>query len=145
MDYCFSHFDVGFWTAACESHAYNILGKYLSLDQWIKVKFIYSSNRCLTKFSLHFGLSSRTITIKPLRKIWKTQMAKSNGWNRYNTLIIENTPQTCLQNYGNAIYVNTYYGSDEDDTLFRLIEYLETFLDCKNVRRYDKRDWLLQF
>jgi len=50
--------------------------------------------------------------VKDLKKVWK-KSKKSNANNfklmkKERTLIVENTPQQCILNYGNAIYVPTY-------------------------------------
>ena len=50
---------------------------------------------------------------KDLTKIWKRQENLAS-FTRERTLIVENTPQQCIGNYGNAIYVPTYTGQDDD-------------------------------
>lgn len=48
---------------------------------------------------------------KDLRKVWRQQQLRSVGFVPHRTLLIENTPQQCLNNYGNAVYVPTYRGN----------------------------------
>lgn len=72
--------------------------------------------------------------VKDLRKLW---------WNQRNsplehfiperTLMIENKPQNCRYNYGNAIYVPTYRGSVEDRILEPLQRYVEQVLEPEDV------------
>jgi len=82
--------------------------------------------------------------VKDLRKIWYSPEEATNGFVKERTLIIEDTPQNCRYNYGNAIYVPTYRGypgeeegtGDGERSIFsRLRRFFETELEtCENVR-----------
>lgn len=80
---------------------------------------------------------------KDLRKIWYAEddSTKSFG-TKHRTLIIENTPQKCIHNYGNAIYVPTFkFPEDEKDKhiFTKLGAYLETELESvSSVRAVQK-------
>lgn len=81
---------------------------------------------------------------KPLTKIWKKSLAKNNGWNKTDTLIIEDTFYNCRKNYSNCIIVPEYNGDMEDTTLIHLSNYIrEILISGKDVRTIDKRNWLL--
>lgn len=145
MNYCFANFDVGFWTAASSEYAHYILKLYLTSHQLEKVKFIYTEVRCTQRCMYTGVLDNYRMVIKPLKKIWDTKWAKTHGWSKFNTLIIENTPSTCLLNYGNAIYVPTYTYNTDDKILYHLINYLESIKLSTNVRAIEKRYWLVPF
>jgi hypothetical protein len=80
--------------------------------------------------------------IKDLGKVWHLDEFK---FERESTLIVENTPQQCIRNYGNAIYVPTYRGSQigEDKDMFqrmkRLVQELEQARDVRFVKKCDHR------
>ncbi|BCA59088.1 hypothetical protein HMP06_1857 [Sphingomonas sp. HMP6] len=56
-------------------------------------------------------------------------------------LIVDDTPEKCVQNFGNAIYPKPFEGSLEDNELRLLTAYLKTLKDEANVRRLEKRRW----
>ena len=48
--------------------------------------------------------------VKELPKVWKDPSPETSRFLKERTLIVENTPQKCIRNYGNAILVPTYNG-----------------------------------
>ena len=80
--------------------------------------------------------------IKKLSKIYGKQV----GWSKFRTLIIEDTPTNCVDNYGNAVYVPTYDVSRGGASSDRVLRQLTFFLDWlgtqPNVRHIEKRGWL---
>jgi len=76
---------------------------------------------------------------KDLRKVWKRKLP---SFTRERTILIENTPQQCIRNYGNAVYVPTYTGDAEAesrDPIFgrmkKLILQMEQMNDVRSVPR----------
>lgn len=163
MEYCFKNYDIGFYTAASSEYATRILKLFLSNEQYNKIKFIKSYKNCAkirhspigsllgssTELPTHSGFGEYGLSefiIKPLGKIWRKRYARENGWNRHNTIIVEDTQGTCIQNYGNAIYVPSYvFGREQkcDQILVRLIKYLDELRNVESVRSIEKRFWLL--
>lgn len=78
--------------------------------------------------------------VKELRKVWKDPSIE--GFSEERTLIIENTPQQCILNYGNAIYVPTFKGNflREKDMMIwgRLKAYILQLEKVENVREVKK-------
>jgi len=74
---------------------------------------------------------------KDLRKVWKRKCRDPR-----RTVLIENTPQQCVQNYANSIYVPTYDGDREKeykrDTMKRLQSFVQVLSDSKDVRSVSK-------
>jgi RNA polymerase II subunit A small phosphatase-like protein len=74
--------------------------------------------------------------LKPLAKI-----SRRGRWRLEQMLIVDDTPEKCARNYGNAIYIRPFEGDERDDELKRLIAYLPSLKDCPNVRKVEKRPW----
>jgi len=78
---------------------------------------------------------------KDLSEVWESETEETDRFIKERTLIVENTPQQCIYNYGNAIYVPTYKNRYvEDKDLFErfklfVVEQLE---EAENVRRVPK-------
>lgn len=73
--------------------------------------------------------------LKPLSKVRRA------GWPLERVLIVDDTPQKCVKNYGNAIYPRPYEGDENDEELKLLALYLEHIKDKPNVRTFEKRRW----
>lgn len=96
--------------------------------------------RCLC-FQYTYGCPCRSV--KDLRKVWNTDDPETNGFVKERTVIVENTPQQCIYNYGNAIYVRTYNGYHTDDTFEAfcdfVIQELEPAPNVRSVRKCPHR------
>eukprot|EP00746_Dinoflagellata_sp_MGD_P004617 gnl/MRDRNA2_/MRDRNA2_108941_c0_seq1.p1 gnl/MRDRNA2_/MRDRNA2_108941_c0~~gnl/MRDRNA2_/MRDRNA2_108941_c0_seq1.p1 ORF type:complete len:255 (+),score=22.19 gnl/MRDRNA2_/MRDRNA2_108941_c0_seq1:47-811(+) len=164
LDFAFKYFRaIGIWTAASESWLRVFLRAVDPTGQrnWA---FTWSGriSRVLPKHPEHFypACSRR----KKLSKIWENKTLRSIGYTRHSTLIIENTPEVCQSNYGNAIYVRTYGDSwpsedrndaleegdksfleESDDWLLALQKYLTKLISVSQqgvpIRSIDKRYW----
>jgi RNA polymerase II subunit A small phosphatase-like protein len=73
--------------------------------------------------------------LKPLSKV------KRMGWRLERTLIVDDTPEKCVRNYGNAVHPRPYTGDETDSELMLLASYLSTLKNEPNVRRIEKRRW----
>jgi hypothetical protein len=99
--------------------------------------------------------------IKRLSKIWQKKALRAKGFTAHTTLIVDNNPAVCCENYGNAIYIKTYGADDEsnaedsskggddyDDWLLVLIRYLKLLTESQTpgttVRHIDKRNWYVE-
>jgi RNA polymerase II subunit A small phosphatase-like protein len=122
-------YDLAIWSASSRPYIEAIL-KHI-LPEGISLVRVYDGRRCTVK-DITFGDTSRTV-IKKLRKMWR------GPYNRTNTLILDDTPVTYCQNYGNAIPIYRYYGSDTDTELLRVNQLLRDLVNVPNVRRVNKR------
>lgn len=153
LDFAFDHFrGVALWTAAGSEHLNNFLAAVdpQGVRPWAfvwngRLSFIRS---CAS--SLYEGMYPRRQPVKRLRKIWNKKCLRALGFNRHSTLIVENTPARCEDNYGNAVYVDTYWGG-QDDVLPQLCVYLKRLSEQlqgqgpdgfhASVRSVEKRSW----
>mmetsp|Transcript_29646 Transcript_29646/g.49155 ORF Transcript_29646/g.49155 Transcript_29646/m.49155 type:complete len:283 (+) Transcript_29646:27-875(+) len=88
--------------------------------QWNRCRWCkwYSSqcNRCAC-WTYAYACPCRHV--KDLNKVWSSRAYETSGFSKERTIIVENTPQQCICNYGNAVYVPTYKGyNDKDDRIF---------------------------
>jgi RNA polymerase II subunit A small phosphatase-like protein len=66
---------------------------------------------------------------------------KRKGFDLSRVLIVDDTPSTWQRNYGNAVHIESYWGSRIDDHLLHLLTYLEYLGHESDVRKVDKRRW----
>lgn len=73
--------------------------------------------------------------LKQLKKVTKL------GWSLERMLIVDDSPEKCRKNYGNAIYALPFEGDADDNELELLSHYLASLSSIKNVRKIEKRFW----
>jgi RNA polymerase II subunit A small phosphatase-like protein len=123
-------FDVAVWTASGCEYAAEIV-RHVFPDP-SKISFLFSSERCTNKFCPATG---ERIVIKDMKKV------KRKGFDLSRVLIVDDTPSTWQRNYGNAVHIESYWGSRIDDHLLHLLTYLEYLGHESDVRKVDKRRW----
>ncbi|GAX26370.1 hypothetical protein FisN_2Hh212 [Fistulifera solaris] len=111
----------------------------VSLCCWCE-SYRHACERCTCQNGAIFTCPCRET--KDLAKVWKKHKKQSSSvFTRERTIIIENTPQQCVRNYGNAVYVPSYEGNADSETtaiferLPELILQLEQTHDVRTVSR----------
>ena len=130
LDYCARKFDhVAIWTKADKFWANNVINFILPKDY--KLAFVWTHKHA--------------DDYKRLKKVWNT-FGDTLKCDETNTLIIEDTPENCFKNWGNAIIVNPFLIEyDEDDVTFPLLcDYLNVLRKQKNIVDIDKSQWKSQ-
>ncbi len=96
------------------------------------LQFVWSSERWI----LHFDSETQQrYQLKNLHKL------RRRGADLRRVVCVDDSPEKHLKNYGNLIRVPEYCGEPVDDTLLRLLSYIETLADVPDVRRIEKRAW----
>lgn len=150
---------VGIWTAASREHLESFLE---AVDPeksrpWAfawngKLSFQQLGRRLVDSSCCDFqGMYLQRHRVKRLKKIWRNKRLRYRlGYSRHSTLIVDNTPEVCSDNYGNAIYISTYW-SGSDDELLILAAYLreltrkrEVYGQNASVLHVEKRGWYLR-
>ena len=91
------------------------------------------------------GLSLTMYRTKSLRKVWRRGDFQAEGWSRHNTIIVDDTPENFMNNYGNGIPIPAYQAwAASDEWLPRLRAYIESWGDVEDVRPIEKRFWAVE-
>lgn len=132
-------FDLAVWSSASDQYVFavvqNIFGATFDLQ------FVWGRSRATLRRVSVDGSGymvdpwDHTHYLKPLTKV------KRVGWRLERVLIVDDTPEKCVKNYGNAIHPRPYFGDESDQELRMLAPYLATLKDEQNVRRIEKRRW----
>jgi len=125
------YYDVGVWSAAPKAYVTYIVEKLIP-----DAVFVMSGERCTDHaYFCPMGEKYRHV-IKKLSKIWDQ---RGNHYTRRNTVIVDDTPETYMLNYGNSIPIRAYVGGDEDTELVRVWSILNQVLPSGDVRLVNKR------
>jgi RNA polymerase II subunit A small phosphatase-like protein len=134
-----SHFDVAIWSSASDDYVRAVVDSIFPDPSLLQ--FVWGRSRATLR-RVYQDESGYMIDpwdhnhyLKPLTKVRRA------GWNIERVLIVDDTPEKCLRNYGNAIYPRPYEGAIDDEELMLLESYLLSIKDHENVRRFEKRRW----
>mmetsp|Transcript_1866 Transcript_1866/g.4232 ORF Transcript_1866/g.4232 Transcript_1866/m.4232 type:complete len:289 (-) Transcript_1866:303-1169(-) len=104
------------------------------------------SHSCTRCYCAYYTWDCPCRKVKELRKVWNNKdllpQEAQDHFRMERCLIVENTPQQCIMNYSNAIYVPTYHGyeteSDREPIFDRLKHLIIELEQAENVRHVRK-------
>jgi HAD superfamily phosphatase (TIGR01681 family) len=159
LSWAFEYFEgVGIWTKASKEWLYAALSAQPLAQYADKFSFLYTGKRCSRASLSVYAEQSHNYYrndfylrpyTKRLKKIWRQKKFRNIGWNRKNTLIIDDQSDNFLDNYGNGILIPAFDADQQkgDQALLKLMNYVQDsrFADAIDVRSIDKRDWILRY
>jgi carboxy-terminal domain RNA polymerase II polypeptide A small phosphatase len=132
-------FDLAVWSSAGDDYVRAVVN-FIFPDPSI-LKFVWGSSRATLRQRTPDEYGHRHHDLGHLNYVKPLSKVARRGWNLNRVLIVDDTPEKCERNYGNAVYPAPFNGDPNDDELFHLATYLETLKDVPNVRRIEKRLW----
>lgn len=124
------YYDLAIWSSATGDYVHEIAGALrASVKEW---RFIWSRGKCIQITDEEWV---EPVYLKDLKKI------KRRGYHLERALILEDSPKKVSRNYGNAIYISKFIGSDEDRELITLANFLVQIHTAENFRKIEKRGW----
>jgi RNA polymerase II subunit A small phosphatase-like protein len=131
LEYAFSNFKVGVWTAADMDYASIILNRCnIPLS---KLEFIWSKESCTIRRNIDTGDNYGVKNLNKVRKTFK--------WDLKDVLIVDDIAETAVNNYGNLIKIKSFEYQSNDTELLKLMSYLEKIKNENDFRRIEKRGW----
>jgi RNA polymerase II subunit A small phosphatase-like protein len=136
---CARHYDLAIWSSASDDYVAAVAQRIFPDPSLLR--FVWGRSRAsLRRFPSPDDVyldwpSDHRHYLKPLAKL------KRRGWPLERILIVDDTPEKCVRNYGNAIYARPFEGEEDDTELKLLGAYLATLKDRPNVRQVEKRRW----
>jgi RNA polymerase II subunit A small phosphatase-like protein len=123
-------YDLAVWTAAGRAYAEAVLTEVMPWHA--ELAFLWCADRCTEYFD--HETRDRT-TIKRIEKVRK------QGYDLARVVVIDDSPEKHLKNYGNLIPVKPFLGDPSDDELPAVARYIHSLEDEPNVRAIEKRYW----
>mmetsp|Transcript_4392 Transcript_4392/g.5041 ORF Transcript_4392/g.5041 Transcript_4392/m.5041 type:complete len:276 (+) Transcript_4392:55-882(+) len=117
--------------------------KDVTLDG-LECRWCEAYSRTCQQCSCHYNYRCPCSDVKDLRKVWYSHEDETKRFTKERTLLVENTPQNCIFNYGNAIYFPTFRGCQSSkassssiyDAFGKfIIEKLEPSADVRKVKK----------
>lgn len=121
---------VAVWTSSSAPYAKEIIAGIF--PESYPLEFVWARDRCTLRRDFE---SDAYVWIKNLKKVRKLDFRLER------VLMIDDSPEKLRLNYGNAIYVRSWFGDLADDELLWLAPYLKKIKDVPNFRALEKRFW----
>lgn len=118
------------WTSSSPACAQAVVSHVSEAPQ--QRVFVWASDRCALRRDIELDTWAQT---KPLRKL------RRRGYERRRGLVIDDSPEKHMRNYGNLVTVRAFEGDPADVELPRLARYLEQLAPEPDYRRVEKRRW----
>ena len=128
-------YDLAVWSASCREYINSVLEEIWPTALVGAPVFIFTEKECTYRYLGDGLFSSIRVTIKHLSKVYK----RHSQYTPERTLVIDNTPSTYRDNYGNALRISTYTDG-EDDEFEAILAKLKLLSTAANVRQIDKAD-----
>jgi hypothetical protein len=97
-----------------------------------RLAFFWCAERCTQRFDHE---TRQRNTVKPLRKV------RRRGYDVERVLVVDDSPEKHVLNYGNLIHVQPFEGDAGDAELPMVRTYIDSLAAEPNVRKIDKRGW----
>lgn len=125
-------YSLAVWTSAGRDYAYGVVS---SIMPWhAELEFFWCAERCTD----HFDHETRNRnTIKKLSKV------KAKGYDLERVVMVDDSPEKHVRNYGNLIHVLPFLGDEKDDELPAVLRFIDMLALQPNVRAIEKRGWRL--
>lgn len=123
-------FKLAIWSSADDTYVHELVDK-IKPDA-VDFEFIWGRSRTTKK---RISVTDEYYYLKRLSKV------KRKGFSLERTLIIDDTAEKSMLNYGNAIQIAEFTGNANDDELLLLASYLKQLKNVRNVRQIEKRYW----
>ncbi len=134
LDFCFDTFAVAVWTSSSRGYANLVVPEIFDTPE--RLEFVWARERCTRQF---FPEEQDFERVKSLKKL------KAKGHDLARTIMVDNTPQKLIRNYGNLVRIDDFLGDPDDRELQRLQLYLSDLATADNIRTIEKRGWARRY
>ena len=121
---------VAVWSSSMRGYGERVIRNLFPEETTLE--FAWFQERCTTAFNPEY---QQYHYVKDLRKV------RRRGFDLDRVLVVDDTPEKHVRNYGNLVPVTPYFGEEDDDELLLLLEYLRTIESHPALRSLEKRGW----
>jgi len=130
LEYASADFRLAIWSSADDDYVQAIVERFKPEE--IDFEFVWGRSRCTRRRDYDLDVYVQEKRLKKLKK---------QGYELSKVLIVDDSPEKTRDNYGNAIYVNSFEGDSNDTELKDLANFLSQIKAVENVRSIEKRSW----
>lgn len=121
-------YDIGIWSAGTDEYVETIID--LIMPSHVEPIFVFGRSMCQLRYVHGFR-----VYVKPLR------LLQDFGYCVNKMLIVDDSPEKCVDNFSNAIIPRPYLCNDNDGELLDLLHYLEQIAGSKDLTNHMHYRW----
>lgn len=121
---------VAIWTSSGREYAEAVVANLLA--DTTRLEFFWCSERTTLRYD---GDVMQHVQLKKMEKV------KRRGYDLDRVLVLDDSPEKHVKNYGNLVRIRPYEGVDPDDELLRVLSFLQRIENRPNLRAIEKRWW----
>tara|TARA_A100001015_G_C15001582_1_gene718744 strand:- start:84 stop:722 length:639 start_codon:yes stop_codon:yes gene_type:complete len=137
LKFCFSYFNISFWTSGSSLYCREILKLILTNEQYEKTNLILArdnNNYVDIKTNIIYrNIIYNDVILKPLDLLFNDKN-HSKIFNRRNTLIIDNNKKISNSNFSNSILIEEFNLNKDDIGLCYISNLLHIIKDIDDIR-----------
>lgn len=123
------YYDIGIWSAGTDEYVEIVIDKIM--PEGIEPIFVFGRSMCDRRV-----IDNYIVYVKPLR------ILKDFGYRMERMLIVDDTPEKCIDNFCNAIIPMPYCCANQHDSeLIDLFYYLEYIKNSADLTTYSHNKW----
>lgn len=130
---CQKRFRLAVWSSSTQDYLSPIVRRIFHEHL---LEFVWGREKCSHRWDAE---QTQNYFVKDLKKV------RRRGFDLERVLIVDDTPQKCERNYGNAVYLRPFVGDRNDQELKFLGPYLESLSWQNKLRGIEKRGWRNRF
>lgn len=127
-------FDIAVWSSSGEDYAAVVVRHIFANPE--RLKFVWSCKRCTHHVDEETNVAYWRKDLKKVKRL---------GYALERVLIIDDSQEKLVRNYGNLIPVTPFLGDPADTELPDLLPFLHWLCTVENVRTVEKRNWRTRF
>ncbi|MEP6018828.1 MAG: HAD family hydrolase [Paracoccaceae bacterium] len=139
LEACSEWYELGVWSSASDEYVELIVDNIFPKPELLH--FVWGASRATVKRTLPEDYERFGTDLGEYHYQKRLDKLKRFGWPLDKILIVDDSPEKCATNFGNAIYPARFEGEDSDDELSYLASYLHELKSCENYRTIEKRRW----
>lgn len=122
------YFDIGIWSSGTDNYVDIVVNRIMPKN--IEPIFVFGRSMCQYR-----NVHGFNVYVKPLR------ILEDFGYNLRKMLIIDDSPEKCVDNFKNAIIPKPFYCDNYDSELLDLFHYLESVYDSSDFTNHSHYQW----
>ncbi|MEO1140253.1 MAG: HAD family hydrolase [Pseudomonadota bacterium] len=110
---CYEWYELAVWSSASDSYVEAIATEIFPDEN--RLHFVWGASRTTTKRTMPEDYARFGGELGDYHYQKRLAKLKQFGWPLERILIIDDSPEKCATNYGNAVYPKPYEGQEQDD------------------------------
>lgn len=139
LRFCDANFAVGIWSSAGDEYVHAVVREIFPDPP--KLLMMWGVSRTTIRRTTSGTHDRSGLPLPDFHYLKRIQKLKRYGWSLDAMLIVDDSPEKCMANFGNAIHPTPFCGNVDDDELKFLAGYLLSLKDSDRIRRIEKRGW----